>query len=106
MAIDFSVLWQPPILMLAAGILALIEALGRVELRRGGRLGKRRAWRMVLPVLPLAMGSAGALLPGVLPAQAGWGAQLVAGLWAGLIAIQGRKIALRWFVDQAREAKP
>jgi hypothetical protein len=91
--------------MLAAGILALLEALGRIPLR-GGRLARRRAWRMALPALPLALGCAGAFLPGVLPDQAGWGAQLIAGLWAGLVAVQGRKIALRWFVDKAKEPTP
>lgn len=104
MQVDFSVLWQPPILMLAAGIFAVLEALGRLVIR-GRRLARRRGWRLVLPVLPLGMGCAGAFLPGVLPDQAGWGAQMIAGLWAGLIAVQGRKIVLRWFVDQAREEK-
>lgn len=105
MQVDFAILWQPPILMLAAGVFALLESLGRIPLR-GGPLARRRAWRMALPVLPLLLGSAGAFLPGVIPDQAGCGAQLVAGMWAGFMAIQGRKIALRWFVDRAREAKP
>lgn len=104
MEVDFSVLWQPPILMLAASVFAVLESLGRIVIR-GRRLALRRTWRMVLPVLPLLLGCGGAFLPGTLPDCTGWGSQVIAGIWAGLLAVQGRKIVLRWFVDQAREGK-
>lgn len=89
--------------MIAAGIVAVLWGVGRIP-TRGGRLARRIWWRRVLPVLPLALGVAAAFLPGVVPAHVtlveSWGANVLIGLWAGLVAGQGHKIIKRLAVDK------
>lgn len=89
--------------MIAAGIVAVLWGVGRIPLR-GGLLARRTWWRRVLPILPLALGIAAAFMPGVVPADVAltehWGANVLIGLWAGLVAGQGHKIIKRLAVDK------
>lgn len=89
--------------MIAAGIVALLWGVGRIP-TRGGRLAKRTWWRRVLPILPLVLGIAAAFMPGVVPADVtlaeSWGANVLIGLWSGLVAGQGHTIIKRLAVDK------
>jgi hypothetical protein len=84
--------------MLAAGIVALLWGVGQIP-TRGGPLARRAWWRRVLPMLPLVLGVIGAFMPGVVPAEMPvvetWGANVLIGLWAGLVAGQGHTIIKR-----------
>jgi hypothetical protein len=89
--------------MIAAGIVALLWGVGRIP-TRGGLLARRVWWRRVLPILPLVLGVAAAFMPGVMPSDMalaeGWGANVLVGLWAGLVAGHGHKIIKRLAVDK------
>lgn len=98
-----NILVTPQVLVIAAAIVAVLHFAGRIPVK-GGALGKRRAWRRILPVLPVVLGIGAAFLPGVLTAEDGsvpaWGTRLLIGAWAGLVAAQGRKVLKRAFVDK------
>lgn len=89
--------------MIAAGIVALLWGVGRIPMR-GGVLSKRVWWKRVVPILPLVLGVAAAFMPGVVVEDVvlaeGWGANVLIGLWAGLVAGQGHKIFKRLVVDK------
>lgn len=89
--------------MIAAGIVALLWGVGRIP-TRGGRLAKRVWWKRIVPILPLVLGVAAAFMPGVVQEDValaeGWGANVLIGLWAGLVAGQGHKIIKRLAVDK------
>lgn len=94
--IDLSVLVTPEVLLIAAAIYAVLAALGRIPFS-GKPLAQAPAWRRVLPVLPLALGVAAAVCPGVVPPGAAGAAmplasRVLVGLWAGFVASHLRKL--------------
>ncbi len=100
-----KILLTPQVLMLAAGIVAVLWAVGQIPITKKTRLAKHWLWRNLLPVLPVVMGGAGAFLPGVVcaddPCQ--WGTKLLVGIWAGFVSAHGRKIFKRLAVDRLKE---
>jgi hypothetical protein len=94
--LDLSILVTPEVLLIAAAAFALLATLGRLPFR-GKPLARAEGWRRVLPVLPLALGVAAAVCPGVVPAAEGGAvlpiaSRVLVGLWAGFIASHLRKL--------------
>lgn len=105
-----TVLFTREVMFIAAWIFAVLFFAGRIPIGKR-RLGKMRWWNKVLPVLPLVLGIIAAFLPGVIPVSEGetlrtsWGNPMIIGVWAGLVASQGRKIIKRLFVEKPGTVK-
>jgi len=93
-------LLTPQVLAISAAIVALLWGVGQVKLGKG-KLADNKWWRKFLPIIPLALGVAGAFAVG----QFGDGAEkvqepILTGLWAGFVAAHGRKIIKRLVKDK------
>ncbi len=89
----------PQVLALAGAIVAVLFGIGKAfpELR------KKAWWKKILPLMPLVLGVGGAFLPGVIAHDEGmWGTLVLAGLFSGFMAAQGRKIFKRLLVDKMK----
>lgn len=92
------------IVVIAAGIVAALHFAGLIPFRKR-RLGQTRVWSKLLPVLPMLLGVGAVLLPGVVAlgdghtVRSSWGNLVLLGVWAGLVASQGRKVFKRGLVD-------
>ena len=100
-----QVLLTPQIMMLSAGIVAILWAIGMVPTSEAKRVGQHWAWRKVLPIAPIALGIGGAFIPGVVCDDCQWGTLIIAGAWAGFIAAHGRKVIKRLAVDKLRDVE-
>jgi hypothetical protein len=90
---------------LALAIVGFLWGAGQITTGKK-KLGDSKAWRRILPVMPLVLGIGGAFLPGTVDVEPGaWGARIVAGLIAGMVAAHARKIVKRLFVDKLAENK-
>jgi len=97
-----EILLTPLVLGVAAGIVALMYAIGQVPVGEK-RLRQKVIWRKLAPIIPLVLGIVGVFMPGVVEDSPGWGHTLLVGLWAGFVASHGRKIAKRLLVDKLKE---
>ena len=97
---ELNALFAPTVLLLAAGVMIIIFGVQRSL----PKLWRRTWWRRVLPLLPLALGVAGAFLPGIVndgdEIPATWGSKVLVGLWAGFISSHLRKVIKRFFSDK------
>lgn len=102
-----SVLLTPQVLMLSAGIVALLWGLGTIPISKIKTLKDNWIWKKLLPLMPIALGAVGAFLPGVTCGGGDtcqeWGARLLVGVWSGFAAAHGRKIFKRIVVDKLKE---
>lgn len=106
-----AILFTKEVAIIAAAIFALVFFLGKLPAGKR-QLGQTRVWSKLVPVLPLALGIGAAFLPGVIPLAEGqtlgsaWGNLVLIGVWAGLVASQGRKIFKRLLVDKSAKGTP
>ena len=106
-----SILLDPEIIALSAGIVAVLHFIGLVPVGEG-ILANHPKWRRVLPLLPLVLGIGGAFLlrtVGSVDTMDGTGANpiqtpILAGCWAGFVAAHSRKILKRLVVDKLESA--
>lgn len=101
-----AILLTQEVIALSAGIFAVLVTLNRTVSIKGRRLARVPKWWRIMPLLPLVLGVAGAFLPGVVPNAAGWGTQVLVGLWAGFVAAHGRKIFKRLVTDKQPDGTP
>jgi len=99
-----QVLLTPQVLMLAAGIVAILWAIGQIPIGKGSKLARHWLWRNLLPLLPVVLGTCGALLPGVACGESACttGTKVLAGVWSGFIAAHGHKTFTRIAIDKLR----
>lgn len=102
-----EILITKEILLLSAGIVAVIFGLGRIPISKQHNLRDNAWWRRFLPIVPLGLGIGGAFLPGVIGSEepVAWGTKILAGLWAGFVAAHGRKIIKRMAIDKLDDRK-
>ena len=91
-----SILLTPQVLGLSAGIIAVLYGIGKIPLKGDKTVGKSVWWRKVLPIVPLALGVAGAFTMGGGDTIE---TPVITGLWAGFVAAHGRKVVKRLLVD-------
>jgi hypothetical protein len=96
---DLTILVSPQILLIAAAIVAVLTAFGHIVGPSKGKLADAPLWRRILPVLPLVLGVAFVMIPGVYPGYQGApeaiGSKILAGLWAGFVAGKGKQLFVR-----------
>ena len=102
-----EILITQEVLLLSAGIVAVIFGLGRIPIGKKDNLRDNPWWRRFLPIVPLILGIGGAFLPGVIGGEdpVAWGSKFLVGLWAGFVAAHGRKIIKRMAIDKLDDRK-
>jgi len=97
-----EILLAPEVIVLSAAIIALLQGVGQIPLKRG-KLSKATWWRRVLPILPLAIGVAGAFAIGRFNEEtAPLATPILTGLWSGFVAAHGRKVVKRLVLDKLK----
>lgn len=102
----FEILMDRQVLSMSVAIIALLYGVGKIPIP-GSTLERNRLWRRVLPVLPLALGVAGAIATSAASddADPSVAHSVMLGLWAGFVAAHGRKIVKRLIVDKIASPK-
>ena len=98
-----EILLAPEVIILAAAIIALLEGVGKVPLKKG-KLAKAVWWRRMLPIAPLVLGVLGAFAISWFNEDVEMiGTPILSGLWAGFVAAHGRKVVKRLVIDKLKE---
>ena len=104
-----AVLFTKEVAIIAAGIVAVLYFAGLLPVGKK-RLGQTRAWSKLVPILPMLLGIGAVLMPGVIAMGEGqtlrtsWGTLVLLGVWAGLVASQGRKVFKRLILEKFEQA--